>query len=100
MQLGAEMAVLERGVERAVARVGEHGRDRHAGKIVARNLPASARALKREQTFARRHQHPFGHDLLLAHQLIRKPEATFRDAILLIEPASRTIWNSRRSVAP
>jgi hypothetical protein len=42
MQLGSEMAVLERGIERSVAHVMQRRGDRHAGKIRAGEFPTRA----------------------------------------------------------
>ena len=50
MQLAAEMAVLEHGVERAVARIVQRGGDRDAGKIGARDRPAAVLARERAAT--------------------------------------------------
>ncbi len=61
MQLGAEMTVLEHGIERAIARIVQRGGDRDAREASARDAPAAVLAHELQQAFAGRDQHTLGH---------------------------------------
>ena len=51
---GAEMAVLERGIDRAVARIAQRRRHRDAGKVGRGDAPSRRLAFERWQALARR----------------------------------------------
>ena len=61
MQLGTEMAEIERGVPVAAARIGEERRDRLAEERHIGLLPFAADALETEQALARRDEQILRH---------------------------------------
>src|SRR5215510_2170947 len=97
VQLDAEMAVVERRIALAVARVGEGQRYVVAQEVDAGNVPVSAVPHHREQTLARRNQKSVAHP--------RPPDRAWNTWMVLVSltasprrARSRIIWPSTKMV--
>jgi len=63
VQFDAEVAVAQRGVHRAIARIAQHHRHGVADKRGMRNAPVLRPAIEREQSLSRRDVQLIAHDL-------------------------------------